>query len=66
MTSGFLVDGCGRARAALRPAMQQAVAAEYAERLQQATGLELERLRREMAREVRRRVAEKSPWWGLY
>lgn len=66
MTSGFIEGGVGRAQSALKPVVQQAVAAEYAERLQQATGEELARLRREMSREIRRRVAEKSPWWGLY
>jgi hypothetical protein len=54
--SGFIVDGDDRLFAILLQQFREEVEAEFAERFADASWFERWRLRREMAREVNRRI----------
>jgi hypothetical protein len=62
----FVEYGYQLARAALEPGIRAAVAAEFAERLAVASLSERWRLRREMAREIERRLRKMAPPDALY
>ena len=63
---GIVADGYWRLLAVVDPQVRAEVEAEYAGRLEQASFWERRRLKREMAREIKRRVDEKAPPYGLY
>ncbi|MCH8045301.1 MAG: hypothetical protein IID44_16445 [Planctomycetes bacterium] len=62
----FVADGHARACAAAETQVRAAVTAEYAERLKAASLLGRIRLRRDMEREIQRRISEQAPPWALY
>jgi hypothetical protein len=61
MRNRFVEDGYKRARAALRPALHAEVEAEYAVQLQEVGFLERMKLKREISREVARRLHKQAP-----
>lgn len=65
-SNAFIEDGWQRARGALRPVIQEQVAAEYAPRLAKAEPDVRAAIRREMESEVERRIDEQAPEGGLY
>jgi hypothetical protein len=65
-SNGFVADGYRRAYSAVEPPVRVEVTAEYAERLERASFWERQRLKREIEREIRRRVHEKAPPDALY
>jgi hypothetical protein len=62
----IVADGYWRARTALEPKIRDEVAAEYADRLEQATTWLRWRITREMEREITRRVHSQAPPDALY
>jgi hypothetical protein len=62
----FLEGGRILARAAAEVEIRKEVAAAYAEQLQMAGWFEALRLRREMKREIERRLEKIAPRHGLY
>jgi hypothetical protein len=62
----FIEYGYQLARAAFEPEIRAAVVAEFAERLAVASLIERWRLRREMAREIERRLRQTAPPDALY
>ena len=65
-SNGIVAGGYWRARKAVAPQIREAVQAEYAARLQQASPAERRRLERELEREIERRIREKAPPDALY
>ncbi|HTM55231.1 MAG TPA: hypothetical protein VL175_14445 [Pirellulales bacterium] len=62
----FLEDGWRRARAAAEAEIRAEVLAEFAERLRPAGWLERLRLRRQIKREIERRLEKIAPRHGQY
>ncbi len=62
----IVADGHARAYAAAEPQVRTAVTAEYAARLKAASLLGRRRLRRDMEREIQRRLSEQAPPSALY
>lgn len=62
----IVADGHARAQAAAETQVRAAVRAEYAERLKATSLLGRIRLRRDMEREIQRRISEQAPPWALY
>ena len=63
----IVADGYWRAAGAIEPRIRAEVAAEYATRLEEATTFwQRFQLRREMKREIARRIHEQAPPYGLY
>ena len=63
---GFVADGCRRARAAIEPRVRADVEREFAGKLENASFLKRLRLRRQMEREIQRRVEAMAPSDALY
>ena len=63
---GFVADGCRRARAAIEPQVRAEVQREFASELENASFLKRVRLRRQMEREIQRRVEAMAPPDALY
>ena len=62
----FIIDGCDRARVALKPIILSEVEQEFADQLETASFWQRLRIKREIAREVERRLAEQAPSNALY
>ncbi len=65
-SNGIVVDGYERAYSAVEPEVRAQVLAEYADRLAEAGFWKRWRLRREIEREIVRRIHEKAPPDALY
>jgi hypothetical protein len=66
LSNHFVADGQARAHKANKPRIRAAVEAEYAERWHGATPWDRFWLRREMNREIARRLQEAAPSYALY
>ena len=66
LAQNIVADGHVRARVGAEPEVRAAVSAAYAERLKASSLLGRIRLRREIEREIRRRLDEQSPPGALY
>lgn len=66
MRNRFVADGCERARAALEPELRAEVEAEYAVRLVGVGFVERMKLKRQINREVERRLRARAPKDALY
>jgi hypothetical protein len=62
----FVNDGCERARVAAMEKVRTEVEQEYAGRLASTNWWQRLLLRREMRREIEKRLDAKAPPWGLY
>lgn len=64
--SGFVADGCERAHDAIEPAIRAQVEQEYTDRLKAASPFQRYRLRRELNKEIQRRIDAQAPPDALY
>jgi hypothetical protein len=64
--SGFVADGCERARRALEPAIRAEVEQEFAAELRQAPFWRRYWVRRKIQGEIERRIAAAAPPDALY
>ncbi|MCA9168603.1 MAG: hypothetical protein KDB23_13100 [Planctomycetales bacterium] len=64
--SGFVADGCRRARDASRAIVRSEVEREFAGKLVNATAADQKRLRVEMDREIEKRLSILAPPDALY
>jgi uncharacterized membrane protein len=64
--SGYVADGCERARAAIEPQIRAAVERQYASRIATASIIQRWRLKRQMNRQIAERLAHIAPPNALY